>query len=109
MNRSKICNLKLLNQNTSLISHRCNLSAKNVEHKFIVPNSVEIRDYQVNLANQAKNENSLIILPTGLGKTVVALHVIADYLTKGNGGVLFLAPTKAVSYTHLTLPTSDLV
>jgi len=76
------------------------LSAKNVEHKFIVPNSVEIRDYQVNLANQAKNENSLIILPTGLGKTVVALHVIADYLTKGNGGVLFLAPTKVLVNQH---------
>jgi len=76
------------------------LSAKNVEHKFIVPNSVEVRDYQVNLANQAKNENCLIILPTGLGKTVVALHVIADYLTKGIGGVLFLAPTKVLVYQH---------
>jgi len=76
------------------------LSAKNVEHKFIVPNSVEIRDYQVNLANQAKNENCLIILPTGLGKTVVALHVIADYLSKGNGGVLFLAPTKVLVNQH---------
>jgi len=76
------------------------LSAKNVEHKFIVPNSVEIRDYQVNLANQAKNENCLSILQTGLGKTVVALNVIADYLTKGNGGVLFLAPTKVVVNQH---------
>lgn len=76
------------------------MSAKNVEHKFIVPNSVEVRDYQVNLANQAKNENCLIILPTGLGKTVVALHVIADYLTKGNGGVLFLAPTKVLVNQH---------
>ena len=56
------------------------MSAKNVEHKFIVPNSVEVRDYQINLANQAKNENCLVILPTGLGKTVVALHVIADYI-----------------------------
>ena len=76
------------------------MSAKNFEHKFIVPNSVEVRDYQVNLANQAKNENCLIILPTGLGKTVVALHVIADYLTKGNGGVLFLAPTKVLVNQH---------
>jgi len=76
------------------------LSAKNVEHKFIVPNSVEIRDYQINLAAQAKNENCLIILPTGLGKTVVALHVIADYLSKGNGGVLFLAPTKVLVNQH---------
>ena len=72
------------------------MSAKNVEHKFIAPNSVEIRDYQVNLANQAKNENCLIILPTGLGKTVVALHVISDYLTKGNGGVLFLSSISTV-------------
>jgi len=76
------------------------LPAKNVEHKFIIPNSVEVRDYQVNLANQAKNENCLIILPTGLGKTVVALHVIADYLSKGNGGVLFLAPTKVLVNQH---------
>ena len=76
------------------------MPAKNVEHKFIVPNSVEVRDYQINLANQAKNENCLIILPTGLGKTVVALHVIADYLTKGNGGVLFLAPTKVLVNQH---------
>jgi len=76
------------------------LSAKNVEHEFIVPNSVEIRDYQINLANQAKDENCLIILPTGLGKTVVALHVIVDYLSKGNGGVLFLAPTKVLVNQH---------
>ena len=76
------------------------MSAKNVEHKFIVPNSVEVRDYQINLANQAKNENCLVILPTGLGKTVVALHVIADYIAKGNGGVLFLAPTKVLVNQH---------
>ena len=76
------------------------MSVKNVEHKFIVPNSVEIRDYQISLANQAKNENCLIVLPTGLGKTVVALHVIADYIAKGNGGVLFLAPTRVLVNQH---------
>ena len=78
---------------------------KYLTHKFIKPNSVESRDYQINLADGAKKENSLIILPTGLGKTTIALQVIADYLQKGTGGVLFLAPTRAVSYTHLTLPT----
>ena len=90
------------------------MSAKNVEHKFIVPNSVEVRDYQINLANQAKNENCLVILPTGLGKTVVALHVIADYIAKGNGGVLFLAPTKVLVNQHYeflknTLAIDDIV
>ena len=76
------------------------MPVKNIEHKFVVPNSVEVRDYQVNLANQAKGENSLVVLPTGLGKTVVALHVIADYLAKGTGGVLFLAPTKVLVNQH---------
>ena len=31
------------------------------EHKLIKPNSIELRDYQVNLANEAKNENSLVM------------------------------------------------
>ena len=72
------------------------MSIKNIEHKFIVPNTVEVREYQVALANQAKNANCLVVLPTGLGKTTIALHVIADYLSKGEGGILFLAPTKVL-------------
>jgi len=76
------------------------MSIKNIEHKFIVPNAVEVREYQVALANQAKNSNCLVVLPTGLGKTTVALHVIADYLSKGEGGVLFLAPTKVLVNQH---------
>ena len=76
------------------------MSIKNVEHKFIVPDSVEYRDYQINLAKQAKNENCIVVLPTGLGKTTVALHVITDYLSKGNGGVLFLAPTRVLVNQH---------
>ena len=34
------------------------------EHKLIKPDSIELRDYQTNLANDAKNENSLVVLPT---------------------------------------------
>ncbi len=73
---------------------------KNVEHEFIVPNSIEERDYQINLALHAKTENSLIVLPTGLGKTTVALHVIADFLSKRKGGILFLAPTRVLVNQH---------
>ena len=65
-----------------------------------VKNCFEHRDYQVNLANQAKSENCLVVLPTGLGKTAVALQVIADYLSKGTGGVLFLAPTRVLANQH---------
>lgn len=71
-----------------------------ISHKFIKPNCVETREYQVSLANQAKSENCLVVLPTGLGKTTVALQVIADYLSRGEGGVLFLAPTRVLTNQH---------
>ena len=52
------------------------------EHKLIKPNSIELRDYQTNLADDAKNENSLIVLPTGLGKTTIALQIMAHVLSQ---------------------------
>ena len=54
----------------------------------------------MNLANQAIDENCIVVLPTGLGKTTVALHVIAEYLSKGKGGVLFMAPTRVLVNQH---------
>ena len=76
------------------------MSDKYFDHKFIRKNTIEYRDYQINLANQAKTENCLVVLPTGLGKTTVALQVIAEYLSKGTGGVLFLAPTRVLANQH---------
>ena len=73
---------------------------KYLSHKFIKPNSVESRDYQINLADGAKKENSLIVLPTGLGKTTIALLVLLDILLEGKGGVLFLAPTRVLVNQH---------
>ena len=74
--------------------------AEYITHKFIKPNLVESREYQIALANQAKLENCLVVLPTGLGKTTVALQVIAEYLSRGQGGVLFLAPTRVLTNQH---------
>jgi ERCC4-related helicase len=71
-----------------------------VDKKYVKKNSIEKRDYQVNLANQAIKENCIVVLPTGLGKTAVALHVIAEYLSKGTGGILFLAPTRVLVNQH---------
>jgi ERCC4-related helicase len=69
---------------------------------------MEYRDYQVNLANQAKSENCLVVLPTGLGKTAVALQVIAEYLLKAMGGVLFLAPTRVLANQHFEFLKNNL-
>ena len=70
------------------------------EHKLIKPNSIELRDYQTNLANDAKGENSLVVLPTGLGKTTIALQIMAHILSQNKGGVLFLAPTRVLVNQH---------
>ena len=71
-----------------------------VDKKYVKKNSIEVRDYQINLANQSIGENCIVVLPTGLGKTAVALHVIAEYLSKGTGGILFLAPTRVLINQH---------
>ena len=69
-----------------------------IAHPRIVPERVESRRYQVRMAEGCRNRNTLLILPTSLGKTVVALQVIADYLEKGK--VLLMAPTKPLADQH---------
>lgn len=64
--------------------------------------SVEKRDYQVSLANTALETNTLVVLPTGLGKTTIALLIIAETLTKSKKGCLFLAPTRILVHQHYT-------
>ncbi len=62
---------------------------------------LEPREYQKNIFETAKNYNTLIVLPTGLGKTVIALMLI-EYFKKlyPNKKVLFLAPTKPLVHQH---------
>ena len=70
------------------------------ENKLVRRGSVERRDYQVSLARQAASENCIVVLPTGLGKTAVALQVICEYMQKGGGGALLLAPTRVLANQH---------
>ena len=71
-----------------------------VEMEHVSRNIVEKRSYQTSLAEQAMSENCLVVLPTGLGKTAIALQVIAKYLSRGIGKILFLAPTRVLVNQH---------
>ncbi|QLH74441.1 MAG: DEAD/DEAH box helicase [Methanomassiliicoccales archaeon] len=71
-----------------------------IEHPLIKKDSVELREYQVSLARSAQERSTLVVLPTGMGKTVVALLVIADVLLKKKGKVLLMAPTKPLVEQH---------
>ena len=50
---------------------------------------------------KALDANTMVILPTGLGKTAVALIVAASRLYNEKGRVLMLAPTKPLVEQHL--------
>lgn len=70
-----------------------------LDHEFIKPLTVEQRDYQNNIANSAATASTLVVLPTGMGKTIIALLVIAKELKK-NKKILFLSPTKPLVNQH---------
>ena len=69
-----------------------------LEHPLLKPHTVEKRLFQMDLAASALKSSSLIVVPTGLGKTVIALMVLLARLDKGR--VLFLAPTKPLVEQH---------
>ncbi len=71
-----------------------------VSHPLIRDGTLERRLYQVSIAATALRFNTLIILPTGLGKTAIALLVIASRLISGEGKVLVLSPTRPLVEQH---------
>lgn len=71
-----------------------------MKHPLIKPDTVEQRLYQLNLAGKALEGSSLVVLPTGLGKTIIALFVIVSRLQRFGGKVLILSPTKPLVEQH---------
>lgn len=71
-----------------------------VTHPLLKPGVVEFRGFQANLARIAGKQDTLVVLPTGMGKTVVALLALADGMQAGAERVLFLAPTKPLVEQH---------
>ena len=72
-----------------------------ISHPLISPGAVARRDYQVAIAREALKRNTLVILPTGMGKTVVALLVAADRIAAApKDKILLLAPTKPLVEQH---------
>ncbi len=71
-----------------------------ISHPFLKENAVEKRDYQVNIAKSALRGNTLVVLPTGLGKTIIAILLMIEILYRKGGKALFLAPTKPLVEQH---------
>ncbi|QLG28477.1 DEAD/DEAH box helicase [Halorarum halophilum] len=87
-----------------------------VDHALLNPGFIERRRYQIRLAETAKRGDTLVCLPTGLGKTTVSLLVTAHRLSEVGGKALLLAPTKPLVQQHaefyreaLAVPDDEIV
>ncbi|MBS3156992.1 DEAD/DEAH box helicase [Candidatus Woesearchaeota archaeon] len=57
----------------------------------------EPRNYQLEILNTTKNNNTLVVLPTGTGKTKIAILTAIERLNKNHSNVLIMTPTKPLS------------
>lgn len=69
-----------------------------VKHKWLKSESVESRLYQNEIIKTIREKNALVVLPTALGKTVIALLLAVDKADFGK--IFFLAPTKPLVQQH---------
>ncbi|MGI9012583.1 MAG: helicase-related protein [Nitrososphaeraceae archaeon] len=73
-----------------------------IVHPLIKNNSIESRLYQNIIFNSSKNKNSLIVLPTSLGKTVISALICAEILYNyKQSRILIMAPTRPLVLQHL--------
>ena len=92
-----------------------NRRAPVIEHPMLVEGVVEARAYQVMAFLDAMSDSTLLVLPTGYGKTAVQWLMMADVLHRG-GSVLLIAPTnglvdqqRRMAEEMLALPSSQMV
>src|SRR3990172_2437658 len=62
---------------------------------------IDPREYQKTIFETAKEKNTLVVLPTGIGKTLIALMLSVERLKKHpTAKILFLAPTRPLVEQH---------
>jgi len=69
---------------------------------YLKDNKVHYREYQDNIVKNCSSQNSLVVLPTGLGKTIIGILLITQRLKKypNQGKILILAPTRPLVSQH---------
>lgn len=70
-----------------------------LKHEFI-RGGLEYREYQWNLAKACLEDDTLVVMPTGMGKTIVALLAIAELMRMKKAKIIFMAPSKPLVHQH---------
>ena len=64
---------------------------------------IQPREYQQRIFETCTENNCLVVLPTGIGKTLIALMLTIERISKfPDEKVVFLAPTKPLAEQHLS-------
>lgn len=71
-----------------------------VEHPLLRPDVIRALPFQIDAARVGLEEDLLVVLPTGLGKTVIAGLIVAEVLRRQDAKVLILAPTRPLVQQH---------
>jgi ERCC4-related helicase len=72
-----------------------------INHPLLRKNLLQFREYQKNISSFALNRNTLVILPTALGKTIISLLVSINRLYNyRDKRILILAPTRPLVNQH---------
>ena len=72
-----------------------------VKHPLIWSGAIESRRYQESIASTASKKNTLVSLPTALGKTVISALVVANILYRySDKKILIMAPTRPLIIQH---------
>lgn len=111
-----------LNKNDLNVSALCcdeelNGYDKLLGQTWIYPTNYPVRDYQFNIINAALVKNTLVSLPTGLGKTFIAAVVMYNfYRWYPLGKIVFTAPTRPLvaqqidaCYNIVAIPPRDTI
>ena len=73
-----------------------------IRHDLLVQGAIEARAYQLSALDHCLSASTLLVLPTGMGKTPIEVMVLAERLRDPGGRGIMLAPTNALVNQHLT-------
>ena len=86
-----------------------------VQHPFL-HDGVEARAYQIRSLERCLSASTLMVMPTGFGKTAVEWMVMAEYLRKGAEKIILIAPTtglvdqqRSMAQQYLNLPNEQII
>lgn len=72
-----------------------------IHHELLASDALEARAYQLAAVDHCLSGSTLLVLPTGMGKTPIEVMVLAERLRMNGGRGMMIAPTNGLVNQHL--------